>query len=379
MNFFYINKAKFETEKEIDGNNFLVAYDVPIAKTGIQEYTREEIGDKSGNPNDLVNVYRDHTVFDDKELIESFDGIPIVYKHPDNGKVDYNNFKDFIVGTVSGVYYKNGSLYAKKLTIIDKEAIRNVLNKNTNELSIGFRGNVEKKEGTFEGVKYHFKENVIHANHLALCENGKAGAYYAINSIKKGKKMATYSTNSVTEDHEKMKEDKKMENEDGGVKMKDIKGLIQQAVKEHLSHVKPKNFGDSEHEKKEYDEEDCMNEEEKEGKEERHQMVDSTSEELTKAEHFDKDVVNALKKSNTALRTLLNSKNKEIRTLEVQNIDLKDQLEEATEYMKKVASRLKSSHLVNAMSGPDNIASPSHPRNADLNSSMTSSFLFSSK
>lgn len=365
---FYINNAQFETEKEIDGNNFLVAYDVPIAKTGIQQYTRGELGDKSGDPDELVNVYRDQSVFEDPKLVESFNGIPIVYRHPDNGKVDNNNFKDFVVGTVSGVYYKNGDLFAKKLTIIDKEAILNVLEKNTNELSIGFRGSVVKEKGTFNGMKYEFKENVIHANHLALCENGKAGAYYAINS-KKGSRKMNFTN-----------EEKDHENEghtDGGLNP-NIHGLIEQAVKKKLAEIHPKNFGDSDEEMENAEKEDGEEEEgevKKEMKKDHKMKKNESDPELEKSEHEDKDIINALKRSNRTLKDLLKTKNDEIRKLDLKNIKLDEALTEAQEYVRDMANHLKTRKLSHALSGPDSILNPTHPRQMDMANSMTQSFL----
>lgn len=401
---FYINKSQFiqKTNKEMDGNNFLVAYDVPIAKTGIQQYTRAELGEKSGDLSEFVNVYRDPDVFEDEKLLETFDGIPIVYDHPDNGRVDNKNFKHFVVGTVSGPYFKDGHLFAKKLTIIDKEAIVNVLSKNTNELSIGFRGVVVKKKGKFNGVPYEYQEDVLHANHLALCETGKAGPFYAINSVKtKRSDKSMYSmTNSVGQEHERMRE--KMR--DGA--MPNVEGTIKQVVKEKMSHVKPHNFGDN----MEKYEEDCMDshheehlkdseheydddghEEDGELKhhmkkekvaekhlEKKHAMDEknSTSESLQEVEHEDKDVINSLKRANSRLKDLINSKNKEIRRLELANIQLDETLTEATEYMREMKSKLQSASLVNSLTAPDNLASPTHPKQRDLCNSITSSFLY---
>src|SRR5574343_317898 len=128
---FLLNYSKLETKKEIDGNDYLVAYDVPIAKTGLQYYTLAELG--VSNSNTEVAVYRDVDTFKDKQLVDSFDGIPLVMCHPDDGQVTDQNFKDFIVGSVSEQKKKNGCLYAKKLTIIDKLAIASVLDKTNNE------------------------------------------------------------------------------------------------------------------------------------------------------------------------------------------------------------------------------------------------------
>lgn len=368
---FFINKTQFiqQTNKEIDGNNFLVAYDVPIAKTGIQQYTREELGDRNGPPGEMVNVYRDPSVFEDEKLLETFDGIPIVYAHPDNGKVDNENFKDYVVGTVSGVYFKDGSLYAKKLTIIDKNAIEDVLNKFTNELSIGFRGKVIRSHGTFDGARYEYQEDVIHANHLALCERGKAGSFYAINSKlpPKEKKMVSF-LNSVSEEQEKMKDCMDSMNVN-------IEGLVEQVVKKKLAEVRPKNFDNDEGEerlkevrRKEDDVEEHM---------EKEHMVDEDAEkEAKEADEKDRDLANQLKKANRRLKDLLNSKNKEIRELELKNSQLDEALVEAQEYMRKMASQIKSSKVSGAMAGPDSYSNPFSPRHRDMSNGVTSAFLF---
>lgn len=391
---FYINRTQFikETDKEIDGNNFLVAYDVPIAKTGIQQYTREEVGDRDGDPQELVNVYRDHSVFLDEKLLETFNGIPVVYRHPDNGRVDNNNFKDFVVGSVSGVYFKNGDLFAKKITIIDKEAIVNVLNKETNELSIGFRGVVKKSPGKFEGISYLYKEDVLHANHLALCENGKAGPRYAINSKKEKKNMARYSKNSR---HEGMEEDCM---DSGDAPHPEVGGLVKQAVRKKMKSVHPKNYGDEHHEhhhEHEHEHEHHMEDSEEEHEpehakkkerkafkhlEKEHAMDevnDEAEDELEESEHKDKDVINALKRTNRKLKDMINSKNNEIRKLELQNAMLEETVLESRDYIKNMSMKLKSRNLGNAMTGPDNIASPTSPRQADMCNSMTASFLYS--
>lgn len=353
---FFINKTEFiqKTDKEIDGNNFLVAYDVPIAKTGIQQYSREEIGDINGSPGELVNVYRDPSVFQNQKLLETFDGIPIVYCHPDNGKVDNLNFKHFVVGTVSGVYHKNGDLYAKKITIIDKNAILNVLKKETNELSIGFKGEIIKSNGFYKGIPYEFKEDIIHANHLALCESGKAGPKYAINSKnskQKGKNMDPIAGMGMN-----MEEDC-MGNE-GDIVPKEIQEHIEQVISKKLSQIKPEMIGYGENEKSldKDEEESLMNEEGEEEKEKMNKKNESDPE-LEKSEHKDKDVINALKNSNNKLRILLNQKNKEISRLIVQNTEAEDALTEALEYMKNMDSKLKSSSISNAMTGPDHFKS----------------------
>lgn len=335
---FYLNQSQFipETKKEIDGNDFLIAYDVPIAKTGIQQYTREEVGDKdnSGSPTDLVNVYRDRSAFEDEEVLNTFDGIPIVYAHPKNGKVDSENYKNFIVGTISGVYFKNGDVFAKKITIIDKKAIKSVLRKEKNNVSIGFRGKLTKKSGTFQGENYQYIEDIIHANHLALCETGKAGERYAINSssIMKGEAMGKDCENV------------------------DISELATKTSSSSVAKVKP-----------------LVNEEDEKMPEDKEELMENEND-LEKKDKEDRDMMNALKSNNKKLQGIVSLKNSQIRKLEMENLELENTLIEARECMNEMASHFRSKNLVNAMTAPDSL-SPNHPKNAQFSHIITSAFM----
>jgi hypothetical protein len=403
----YINKQHLnsKTKKEIDGNNYLVAYDVPIAKTGIQAYSREELGEKEGDLSEMVNVYRDPSVFEDEKLIESFDGIPLVYRHPDNGKVDNHNYREFVVGSISGPYFKNNILYAKKITVIEKNAIVDILKKETNELSIGFRGKVIKKPGKYKGESYIYQEDVIHANHLALCEKGKAGSFYAINSVKGTTKMDITSARSVQDEHEMFINGMTS----GDQPNISAEHVISQGVHSKMSKVKP-FLKDSK--EKELEEDDCMGNDsmeeqpvmensseekeedegeekkvekkekkfEKKEKKEKKEEKDLENESIEEAEHKDKDVINSLKSSNKKLRDLVNAKNKTIKSLELHNISLEETIDEAKEYMKNMAEKMKQSNLVNSMTGPDyQMGEKIYKKNFDIAKNLTSSFLYMPK
>lgn len=397
----YINHKHLnsKTKKEIDGNNYLVAYDVPIAKTGIQAYSREELGEKVGDLSEMVNVYRDPSVFEDPKLIESFDGIPLVYRHPENGKVDNHNYREFVVGSISGPYFKDNILYAKKITVIEKNAIIDILKKDTNEVSIGFRGKVTKKPGKYKGESYVYQEDVIHANHLALCEKGKAGSFYAINSVKGKTNMDLTSARSVQDEHEMFINGMTS----GDQPNISAEHVISQGVHSKMSKVKPflKDSSEEAEVKKGkgrlMTEDDCMGndsmeeqpvmensseegeEEVKEKKPEKKEK-DLENESLEEVEHKDKDVINSLKVSNKKLRDLVNAKNKAIKSLELQNISLEETIDEAKEYLKNMAEKMKQSNLVNSMTGPDfQMGEKIHRKNFDIAKNLTSSFLYMPK
>lgn len=357
---FLLNYSKLETKKEIDGNDYLVAYDVPIAKTGLQYYTLAELG--VSNSNTEVAVYRDVDTFKDKQLVDSFDGIPLVMCHPDNGQVTDQNFKDFIVGSVSGPYEKNGCLYAKKLTIIDKLAIASVLDKTNNELSIGFKAEIENKKGSFGGKIYNFIEKVIHGNHLALCERGKAGPFFAINSVKKGKSM--YDENNEEHEGYKMQENELEEGHEiftevePEVDEKNIASAHEKliALEKMVAELKKEMKLKTHLEDDESDpEERALQHVEKKEKiaeehlKKKHAMSDESAEEMEK---LDKDssegikLLNEYRKRNRVLENKVNS-------LESENLCLKNMLDDHTDKIKKLAIQIKSKPMVNAMVGPD--------------------------
>lgn len=337
---FLVNRQQFQTRKEIDGNNYLVAYDVPIAKTGIQYYTLAEIGE--GNSDREVPVYRDTNTFKNQKLVESFDGMPLVYRHPDSGEVTTNNYKDFIVGTLSGPYEKDGMLYAKKLTIIDREAIDAILDKTNNELSIGFLADVEKKPGKYQGTKFEYVENVLHGNHLALCERGKAGPFFAINSMKKGEKMeeqgVEYEEDCVNEAEHKM-HDESMHQElkDDEARTLDIKNLLKKIEDIHAS-LKPYLH-----------DEDLKRVEEKEDRAERHLAKEhgaDAEKELDPKEVDEKDRDRAMI---NAYRKKVKSLENQIRDLTEENLALSDKVEGRNALINELTEKVKARPIVNAM------------------------------
>jgi hypothetical protein len=360
---FLVNREQFKTKKKLDGNNYLVAYDVPIAKTGIQYYTLAEIG--VANSSQQVPVYRDTKTFKDDRLVESFDGMPLVFCHPDNGEVSSDNFRDYVVGTVSGPYEKNGYLYAKKITIIDDQAIDSILSKKNNELSIGFRAQVERKPGKFNGTKFEYVEKVIHGNHLALCTKGKAGPFFAINSTKIGGKMGEFAERVESDiqsgkglgyfEDESLEEEKKEEKEEveekeekeeefleneleqdmmidkDDARFVNIKALIESAVEKKIRQIRPAEMYSSD----------------KWEKAEEKEMLAIEKEEMSFAERAkDKALLNSYKKRTEALKN-------EINTLTKENLDLKTRIDLYTEKMRDLSEKIKARKVMNAFTGPE--------------------------
>lgn len=367
------------TKKRIDENGFLVAYDVPIAKTGVQYYKRSELGDTNGSPYDDVPVFRDPSAFDDESVVESFDGNPITDNHPQEGYVHSGNYNEYAIGTLSRPYKNGDDLYAKKITIFDKNAIENIWSKKVHQLSIGFKGEVERKHGTYKGQRYEFEEHVLHGNHLALCEQGKAGARYAINSIKgiKGDDMKRNLKNSEEKhledsyhDDDSMNNSEDMENSShrmgGDQPHHDIGHVAHKATAAYKTATSNKQMHNEDKV------EEGMSKEKKAVKhlEKEHMMGDS---DIDEAEHRDKDLINSYETRIQKLTNSLKRKDNEIADLRVRLSEREGDLEDSMLLNKELEQKLLSRNLGNAMSCPDR-KSPMHHANADFNNTIAQAF-----
>ena len=390
--FFIINKRMFSedesgTKKRIDENGFLVAYDVPIAKTGIQFYHRAELGDYSGSPHDEVPVFRDPDAFNDEHVVESFDGNPITYDHPKDGYVHSENYSEYAIGTVSQPYKKNDDLYAKKLTIFSKEAIDKIWSKEMYQLSIGFKGTVEKASGTYKGQRYEFKEEVLHGNHLALCEQGKAGSRYAINSVLVNKntkhkgdspmaKQRNMRNDSKDEEvmNDSYHDDDRMENGCSSIggdqpnrQVGEVAHRAHTAQKAAVSHKQM--YNESEVEEGISKEKHAVKHLEKD-----HMMGnDADDDDNEFSEHKDKDLINSLNLRIKKLTNILNSKNNTIADLKVTLSNTEDELNDAMELARDLRERIAARNLGNSMAVPDR-KSPVHPLNVDFNNTIAQAF-----
>jgi hypothetical protein len=367
------------TTKRIDENGFLVAYNVPIAKTGIQFYSRRELSDYSGHPDDEVPVFRNPDAFDDEKVVESFDGNPVTYDHPREGYVNSDNYPDYAIGTLSQPFKNGEDLYAKKITIFNKTAIDKIWNKEMHELSIGFKGMIDKKEGFYQGQRYEFEETVIHGNHLALCERGKAGQKYAINSKQIGvDTMSLKSKRFVNSEHEEHYKDAEAMGGDAPTKdIGEVAHRAQSAQKSATSH-KQMNDGDEEHYADADGEVSHGIEREKEAVghlEKKHMLGDNNecNSEMEEIEHKDKDLINSYKYTIQKLKSMINAKTKRITELEIELNETETHLVEAIDLLKQSNDKSRSRSIINAMTAPDR-KSATHPLNLDLSNGIAESF-----
>lgn len=164
------------------GEGFLICRNVPIARTGDQEYLGSEIG---LDHNDLVTVRRPpEEVFSDAALA-SFEGKPVTDDHPPE-LLDPDNVSAYLKGHAEQVRKGTGEwegYVIADLHIQDRTLINAVQN-GKREISCGYECEyVDNGDGTFS------QKNII-GNHVAVVERGRAGKRAAILDSDKKKAQA---------------------------------------------------------------------------------------------------------------------------------------------------------------------------------------------
>ena len=163
------------------GEGFLICRNVPIARTGEQEYLGTEIG---LNDEKIVKVFRPpEEVFSDAALA-SFEGKPVTNNHPPD-LVDPETATMYEKGHVQNVHKGAGDwdgYVIADLHIHDAELIRDIKN-GKRQVSCGYECDYSESEGGYT-------QSNIRGNHVAVVEMARAGAKAAImdSNITKPKK-----------------------------------------------------------------------------------------------------------------------------------------------------------------------------------------------
>lgn len=184
--------AKFYAPLKLSENirstpeGFLLCLNVPIARTGWQEYGQGETPLEAGEDG-LVRVYRSPEEVFREKTIASFEGKAVTIRHPEQF-VGPENWSSLAKGSVQNVRRSKDvdedgeeSLLAD-LLITDDFAIKLVKN-GLREVSCGYEAEYSQTEAG-KGIQ----TNIV-GNHLALVEEGRAGPAYAINDERRAADM----------------------------------------------------------------------------------------------------------------------------------------------------------------------------------------------
>ena len=152
---------------------YLICKNVPIARTGTQEYLPGELGMAGEEP---VRVYRAEAEVFHPATMASFEGKPITCDHPP-ADVDVRNVSAFARGHLQNVRRgRDGErdLLIADLFITDPALAERIRSGELREVSCGYRC-----EYAADGAGRIFQRS-IRGNHVAVVEAGRAGSRVAI-------------------------------------------------------------------------------------------------------------------------------------------------------------------------------------------------------
>ena len=139
---------------------YLLCLNVPVARTGTQEYLPEELGLPAGSgPPGLIPVIRPEEEVFSKETIASFEGMPVTNDHPPDG-VDIGNIKAL------------QDLLLADLIITDPVLIGLIMD-GKREISCGYTYELCEENGKYI-------QRRIRGNHVAVVDAGRAGPRVSI-------------------------------------------------------------------------------------------------------------------------------------------------------------------------------------------------------
>lgn len=185
-----ISPHKYKTSE-----GYLVCVDSVLARTGKQTYTRDEVFNDGEEVE--VEVDRPEEEVFSPETLASFENKPLTLTHPDED-VTIENFREYAVGFVRDI--KKGMDEGKPvmlgtLVITDKEAIEGVESGKYKDLSCGYDCDIVDSDNPCQ--------RNIRGNHVALCEQGRAGNARVVDSVDEEEIEKTYDVGYVDRPYDK--------------------------------------------------------------------------------------------------------------------------------------------------------------------------------
>ena len=166
MNYYGTRLSENISVRQPEG--YLFCLNVPVARTGYQEYWPEELG--LGTGSELIKVFRPEDEVFSEATMASFEGMPITDDHPEEG-VDITNVRDLSMGEVHNVRRGKGEesdLLLADLVIKDPRLIDKIMKEGKREISCGYTYDL-----VFENGQYIQRQ--IRGNHVAVVDAGRAG------------------------------------------------------------------------------------------------------------------------------------------------------------------------------------------------------------
>jgi len=165
LNYYGTKLTNNISRREPEG--YLLCLNVPVARTGTQEYLPEELGVSAPG---MIRVYRPEEEVFSPETMASFEGMPVTNDHPEEG-VDISNISDLQKGHAQNVRRGSGDesdLLLADLLITDPELIELIMDEGKREISCGYTYELCEENG-------QYIQRQIRGNHVAVVDAGRAG------------------------------------------------------------------------------------------------------------------------------------------------------------------------------------------------------------
>lgn len=172
--------SKISDNLSTSPEGFLICHNVPIARTGYQEYLGSEFppemqSEYNIDPNKVYKVYRSPEEVFSPATIASFEGKPFTDNHPTE-MVNTQNINMYGKGHIQNIRKGDGefsNMIIADIICTDEPVSNSIKEKTKREVSCGYDYVMTKGPKGFE-------QKQIRGNHLALVENGRAGQKAAI-------------------------------------------------------------------------------------------------------------------------------------------------------------------------------------------------------
>lgn len=167
------------TARTVDQNGFVTVDGNPISMEGVFDYLGKNIPGYSGDPFDIVPVYRPAEELSHPDCLESFKLMPFINDHTwlgdegtDPGQLPMQGM------TGEQVYFDAPYLRANIRWF--SHSMKQAIEDGKIELSPAYTWDVEETSGVFEGKPYKYIQRNPRGNHLALVDKGRTGRSVAV-------------------------------------------------------------------------------------------------------------------------------------------------------------------------------------------------------
>lgn len=174
----FLSSEKLSEHKYKTPEGYLICTDAILARTGKQTYRRSEVFADAKDDNTEIEIDRKPDEVFSAATLASFENKPITVEHPDED-VNSRNYQQHSVGFVRDV--KKGSVNGQDvmlgtLVITDEKTIEEIENGEHTDLSCGYDCDIIDEANP--------QQRNIRGNHVALCQEGRAGIAHIVDSIK---------------------------------------------------------------------------------------------------------------------------------------------------------------------------------------------------